>query len=83
MTEKGLLELICICGGSYDLPVFRWYLGIRCDRKRITWVSLRLPKVVLEFCVVPVSKWYLGIYFCWNRLENGFLVIFVILGACT
>ena len=66
-----------------------WYLAIRCDRKGITWVSLRLPKVVLGFCVVPVSKWYLGIYFCWNRLEDSFffffffffLVNFVVLGT--
>ena len=46
------------------LPVFRWYLGTCCDQKGIICVSLRLPKVVLEFCVVPVSNWYLGVYFC-------------------
>ena len=49
MTEKDLFELICACSGFYDLPVFRWYLGTCCDRKGITWVSLRLPKVVLKF----------------------------------
>ena len=65
--------------------MFRWYLGTCCDRKGITWVSLRLPKVVLEFCVVPVSKWYLGVLFLLKtELENGFLVqIFVVLGICT
>ena len=25
---------------------------------------LRLPKVGLKFCVVPVSDWYLGFYLC-------------------
>ena len=40
MTEKGLLELICICEGFYDLPVFSWYLGTCCDRKGITWVKI-------------------------------------------
>ena len=27
MTKKDILELICVCGGFYDLPVFRRYLG--------------------------------------------------------
>ena len=27
LRPKSLLELICIYGGFYDLPVFRWYLG--------------------------------------------------------
>ena len=33
MTKKDLLELICVCGVFYDLPVFRRYLGTCCDRK--------------------------------------------------
>ena len=32
----------------------------------------KIAKVVLKFCVIPVSKWYLGIYFAENKLENGF-----------
>ena len=32
----------------------------------------KIAKVVLKFCVIPVSKWYLGIYFAESKLENGF-----------
>ena len=81
MTGKDLFELLCICGGFYDSPVFMWYLGTCCGRKGITWVSLGLPKVALKFCVVPVSKWYLGMYFCWKQTEELFLVNFVVLGT--
>ena len=35
MTGKGLLELICVCGGFYDLPVFRWYLGPAVTKKNL------------------------------------------------
>ena len=29
-------------------------------KKGLFELALRLPKLVLKFCVVPVSKWYLG-----------------------
>ena len=32
--------------------------------KELFAFALRLPKLVLKFCVIPVSNWYLGIYFC-------------------
>ena len=83
MTEKDLLELICVSGGFYDLPVFMWYLSTCCGRKGVICVSLRLPKLVLKFSVVPVSKWYLSIYFCRKQTGEWFLVNLVVLGACT
>ena len=77
MTEKNLLELLCICGGFYDLPVFMWYLSTCCDRKGV----IKMPKFVSKFCVIPVSKWYLGVYFCWKQTGEQFLVNFVVLGT--
>ena len=39
MTKKDLLQLICLSGGFYILPVFRRYLGTFCDQKGFVLVN--------------------------------------------
>ena len=36
MTEKDVLELICVCGNCCILPMFWWYLGTCYDQKGCT-----------------------------------------------